>query len=679
MIRFITSSLMRRLVLLFLAGTLIPVVVVISLHYYSFSNTIELSVLNTLTATSEAIRIKVIDFLRDRTEDVEVLVAGRDVARAMELLRLESIEGERDADGAAVSEEHTKIRNEIDPFFEKYLSYQNYRNIYLLDGATGRVVYSTEKKTDSSTSQERQKNNTKQTGLIDLWETVTASGSTTMIDFTSEGVLQTPLAFIGAPYHDEEGGIVAVLAISFSAQPITSLLQNSLWLDGAEKIYLVGNDLLSRSSVGAGTSPRSMSQRLDIPPVRWAFEGKSGTTVTEGLNGEKLLSSYTPVRLGNELGFDFEWIVVSAVPKAEAMASLQSLELRIFILGLGLAVVVCLWGFLFARKITLPLRDLSQKVARMADGDLSVTVEPGNRSDEVGVLMRGVRDMLEALRHETRHIMDGANSLASSISEISATASMLASSAMETSTSISEITTTVEEVKQIAHISNDKAGEVQTQAENVAQISGRGKQATEDATTGMSRIKEEMEYVAESIVKLSEQTQSIGEIINAVNDLADQSNLLSVNASIEAAKAGEYGKGFAVVAQEVKTLADQSKDATEQVRTILNDIQKATSAAVMSTERGSKTVENGAQLSFQAGEAIGTLIMSVTESEQAATQIATSSQEQLLGIDHLAEAMESIKEATTQNVDAARQLESATHSMNALAQKLKDMAGRFKI
>ncbi len=113
----------------------------------------------------------------------------------------------------------------------------------------------------------------------------------------------------------------------------------------------------------------------------------------------------------------------------------------------------------------------------------------------------------------------------------------------------------------------------------------------------MKRIQTHMDSIAASIVRLSDQSQAIGEIIASVNDLAEQSNLLAVNAAIEAAKAGEQGKGFAVVAQEVRSLAEQSKQATAQVRNILGDIQKATSAAVMATEQGSKAVEAGVKQS----------------------------------------------------------------------------------
>jgi len=179
--------------------------------------------------------------------------------------------------------------------------------------------------------------------------------------------------------------------------------------------------------------------------------------------------------------------------------------------------------------------------------------------------------------------------------------------------------------------------------------------------------------------KLSEHSQAIGEIIATVNDLADQSNLLAVNAAIEAAKAGEQGKGFAVVAQEVRGLAEQSKQATAQVRAILTDIQKATSAAVMATEQGTKAVEAGVKQSADAGQAIRALGDSITESAQAATQIAASSQQQMVGTDQVALAMENIKQASTQNVAGTKQAETAAQNLHDLGQKLKQLVEKYKV
>ncbi len=161
--------------------------------------------------------------------------------------------------------------------------------------------------------------------------------------------------------------------------------------------------------------------------------------------------------------------------------------------------------------------------------------------------------------------------------------------------------------------------------------------------------------------------------------MADQSNLLAVNASIEAAKAGEQGKGFAVVAQEVRNLAEQSKQATAQVRLILNDIQKAISTAVMATEQGGKVVEVGVNQSSDAGDSIRMLADAVTSSAQASIQIVAATNEQLVGMDQVAQAMESIKQASDQNVFGIRQVETAIHNLNGLGQNLKEMVHHYRI
>ena len=171
----------------------------------------------------------------------------------------------------------------------------------------------------------------------------------------------------------------------------------------------------------------------------------------------------------------------------------------------------------------------------------------------------------------------------------------------------------------------------------------------------------------------------MGEIIARVGGLAEQSNLLAVNAAIEAAKAGEQGKGFAVVAQEVKDLADQSRQATKQVRIILSDIQKAISATVMIAEQGSITVASGVVQTTEAGDAIRILAESIADSAQAAAQIAATSQQQLAGMDQVAMAMENIKQVSAENAAGSKQSAASAQNLHELGQKLKQMSERFKL
>jgi PAS domain S-box-containing protein len=276
-------------------------------------------------------------------------------------------------------------------------------------------------------------------------------------------------------------------------------------------------------------------------------------------------------------------------------------------------------------------------------------------------------------------VKETVNVLAASSAEISAATSQVATGTAETATAITETSTTVEEVQQAAKLSAQKAKNVADSALQLSLVFQNGQKAVEETINGMERIREQMETIAQTVIRLSEQSQSIGGIIASVTDIADQSNLLAVNAAIEAAKAGEHGKGFAVVAQEIKNLAGQSKLATAQVRNILNDVQKATGAAVMATEQGGKAVESGVKQSMQAGEAIRILAESSNEAAQAATQIVASSQQQVVGMDQIGVAMQNINQAGTETAVSMIQAEKSAKSLYELGQKLKELINQVKV
>jgi methyl-accepting chemotaxis protein len=267
-------------------------------------------------------------------------------------------------------------------------------------------------------------------------------------------------------------------------------------------------------------------------------------------------------------------------------------------------------------------------------------------------------------------IGESVSALTSSTSEILSAVSQQSSGATEQSAALAETSATVDEVKASADQAAHIATVLSEAAQQANQAAHAGVSAVSNATDGMAEIRQRVQSIAENILALSEQTQQIGDIIASVNDLADQSNLLALNAAIEASRAGEHGKGFAVVAAEIRSLAEQSKAATGQVRTILSDIQRATNAAVMATEQGTKGVDTGTQLIDQAGRTIDELAEVIQQTAESAQQIAAAVRQHSVGMEQIAAAMANINQATNQNL-------SATSNTKRAAEHLTDLAGRL--
>jgi PAS domain S-box-containing protein len=305
----------------------------------------------------------------------------------------------------------------------------------------------------------------------------------------------------------------------------------------------------------------------------------------------------------------------------------------------------------------IPLRDNAGNVVGLIGLGRDITLQKEAEESVARLILR---------------IRETAGALSAAGTEIMAATTQQVARATEQSDAIDRTSLTVNNMNSITEQSVDKAQQVADTAQRTVEVSLNGQQAVQNTIRSMEQIKAQVEEIAEKILALSKQMEQVGEIITTVSGLATQSDMLALNAEIEAAQAGEHGRGFAVVAEEVRSLSEQSQRATAQIETILLEFQEATKLTVLAAKDGTRKVESGMGLAAEAKEAIAHLGNVINETAQAALQMVAGGRQQSTGVEQIALAMRNINQATVQNLASTRQTEKAAQDLNDLARKLTE-------
>ena len=329
-------------------------------------------------------------------------------------------------------------------------------------------------------------------------------------------------------------------------------------------------------------------------------------------------------------------------------------------------------------SVITPIADTKELLTQVARGDLTVKLN-GNFKGDFALLKASLEKMLSGLKDMAGQSQQSAVNMTASSAQILASSTQMASTTREQASAVNQITSTVQEIKASAEQVAQRAQAVAEGANRAAQVAQRGAEAADASLAGMDDIHSKVEAIAENILALSGQTQQIGDIIDTVTDIAGQSNILALNAAIEAAQAGEAGKGFRVVADEVRSLAELSRQAASQIKVILGDIQKATNLAVMATEQGTKGVNAGSEQVARTAQTINELAKVVEQSSQAAQQIVAGVEQQTIGLDQIAIGISDINQAAQQTAAGAQQSQKAAQNLNDLAGLLKVTVAQYRM
>jgi len=357
------------------------------------------------------------------------------------------------------------------------------------------------------------------------------------------------------------------------------------------------------------------------------------------------------------------------------MRSIEISEYILSLLGIFTAILVSIYT---ARSILRHINVFRQFSSKIASGDLRQFLAIQG-TDEIGQLGNDLNSMTQSLSGITKQITQVCQNMVTSLEEVKQAVNSQSSGATEQASSINEITASLEEIEKSSTQTMEKAKALGVVAERTREKGQLGLEAVDQSIQGMKAVREKVQIIAQTILDLSNQTQQVGEITAVVNTLAQQSKMLALNASIEAAKAGDAGKGFAVVATEVKNLAEQSEQSTTQVQKILEDIRHATEKAVLATEEGTKGVDNGTDLVEQTGEVVRSLSDVIHEATVASQQIEAAIRQEGVGIEQITAGMNEINQVTSSFVASVKQTTEAIDNLAKITKNLKEYVDVYKV
>nr|WP_178106850.1 methyl-accepting chemotaxis protein [Pseudomonas mangiferae] len=355
-----------------------------------------------------------------------------------------------------------------------------------------------------------------------------------------------------------------------------------------------------------------------------------------------------------------------------------SAETELAIMVIVALALGCLAAWLVHRQIVPPLRRTVEVVERVAAGDLTVQTDSARR-DELGLLQRSMQEMARSLRELVGGITQGVTQISTAAEELSAVSNQTSAGVGQQKSEIEQVATAMNEMASTVHEVARNAEDASHAASDADGKTAHGTAVVADTVRQTSVLAQDIEQLGEAMVRLAGESEKIGSVVDVIKSVADQTNLLALNAAIEAARAGEQGRGFAVVADEVRALARRTQDSTQEIESLIAALQAGTGDAAQLMERSRERTEQTVAFARQTEDALQAINQAVSRIQQMNQQIATAAEEQSAVAEEINRSVVNVRDIADQSAAGSEQTAASTVELARLGAQLQGLVARFKV